>query len=95
MRRSKFTAEEISAILQEAKNQPLDEVCESYSISLGTFYKWRSRYGNYNDERLQRLKELEEHNKKLERLYAQAVKEKLILQQAVMGKLERYLHEGC
>jgi putative transposase len=39
-------------------------------VSRAAFYKWRQRYGGLEATELKRLKELEEENVRLKRMYA-------------------------
>ena len=41
-----------------------------HGISKATFYKWRQRYGGMEASELKRVKQLEEENAKLKRMYA-------------------------
>jgi putative transposase len=46
MRKSRFTEVQIIAILTEQqRGLAAGEVCRRHGISLGTFYKWKARYG--------------------------------------------------
>jgi putative transposase len=46
------------------------EVCRELGISTATFYQWRSRYGGMDTSMMARLKELEEENRRLKKMYA-------------------------
>lgn len=91
MKHSRFSEEQILAILQEshdyARGTGLNEICRKYSISRGTYYKWKSIYRNHHLPELKRLKQLELHNKQLKQLYSKVCLEKKILQDVVEGKL--------
>ena len=41
-----------------------------HGISKATFYKWRQRFGGMEASELKRVKQLEEENAKLKRMYA-------------------------
>jgi len=47
------------------------ETCRKYGISEPTFYAWRAKYGGMDVNELRRLKELEDENAKLKRMYAE------------------------
>lgn len=71
MKTSKFTPEQIAKILKEFENgKKVEEISREYSISSAAFYKWRQRYGGYDVKELKKIKELEEENSKLKRMYA-------------------------
>jgi putative transposase len=71
MRKSKFTETQIVSILKEYDGgRPVAELCREHGISQPTFYNWKSKYGGLDASQLKRIKELEEENSKLKRMYA-------------------------
>jgi putative transposase len=46
------------------------KICREYGISRATFYNWKKRYGGMEASQLKRLKELEDENRRLKRMYA-------------------------
>jgi putative transposase len=71
MKRSRFSPEQISRILKDYdQGKSSEELCRTHRISRQTFYKWRSKYGGMECGELKRLKQLEEENAKLKRMYA-------------------------
>jgi putative transposase len=74
MRKSRFSEEQIIAILcaQEAGART-EEVCRRHGISSTTFYKWKARYGGLEVSDARRLKALEDENRRLKKLLAEAV----------------------
>lgn len=71
MKRSKFTHTQISSILKEFDNgKTAEEINREYGVSKAALYKWRQRYGGMEASELKRLKELEEENARLKRMYA-------------------------
>ena len=74
MRRSRFSEEQIIAILKEhAAGLGTAELCRKHGISDATFYKWRSRYGGMQASDAKRLRALEEENTKLKKLLAESM----------------------
>mgnify|MGYP003609475741 CR=1 FL=1 len=71
MRKSKFNESQIAAILKEAEaGAAVSEVARRHGISAATFYAWRSKYGGMAVSDMQRLRELEQENARLKRMYA-------------------------
>lgn len=71
MKRSKFSPTQIASILKEFENgKSSEEIQRDHSISKATLYNWRQRYGGMEASELKRIKELEEENSKLKRMYA-------------------------
>lgn len=71
MKRSKFSPTQIAKILKEYDlGKDADTLSREYSVSKATFYKWRQRYGGMEASELKRVKQLEEENTKLKRMYA-------------------------
>ncbi len=89
MKRSKFSEGQIIKILKEAEisEQTVAEVCREYGIGQSTYYKWKSKYGGLDESQLRRLKELEEENRKLKRMYAELSLDHMILKDIVEKKL--------
>jgi putative transposase len=74
MKRSKFTEEQVIAILREQEaGAKTADVCRRHGISSATFYAWKSKYGGMEPSDAKRLKALEDENAKLKRLYADAM----------------------
>ena len=72
MKKSRYTESQIFQILKEAEaGVPVAEVCRKHGMSNATFYNWRSRYGGMDASSMKRLKELEEENARLKKMYAE------------------------
>jgi putative transposase len=71
MRKSRFTDEQIIAILQEsAADGKTGELIRRHGISRETFYKWRRKYGGLQLDQAKRLRALEDENRRLKRVVA-------------------------
>ena len=74
MKRSRFTEEQIIAILREQEaGAKTVEVCRRHGISDATFYNWKAKFGGMEPSEAKRLKALEDENAKLKRLLADAM----------------------
>ena len=70
MRKSKFSEVQITAILKEAEaGVAVTEVARKHGISAATFCQWRSNYGGMDASDLRRMRELEQENARLKRMY--------------------------
>jgi putative transposase len=71
MKRSTFSPSQIAGILKEFDNgKSVEELTRSYGVSRASLYKWRQRYGGMEASELKRIKELEDENARLKRMYA-------------------------
>ena len=71
MRRSRFTDEQMVAIIREADRDPVAEVSKRHGVSEQTIYMWRKRFGELRSEDVRRLRQLETENARLEKLVAE------------------------
>lgn len=86
MRKSRFTEEQIIAILAEQeRGMATAEVCRRHGISEGTFYKWKAKFGGMQVSDAKKLKTLETENARLKRLLADAMLDNVVLKD-LLGK---------
>ena len=71
MKRTKFSDQQIITILKEAESGvKVADLCRQHGMGQSTFFKWKSKYGGLEVSELRRLKQLEDENRKLKRMFA-------------------------
>ena len=87
MRKSRYSDNQIFSILKQAEaGTPVPELCREHGMSSATFYKWRSKYGGMDASLMARLKELEDENRRLKKMYAEERLMSEIRKEALEGK---------
>jgi putative transposase len=71
MKKSRFTEEQIIGVLkQHEAGMKTVELCREHGISAATFYGWKSKYGGMEVSEAQRLRAMEDENRRLKQLVA-------------------------
>jgi len=84
---SRYTDSQILAILKQAEaGAPVPQLCREHGMSSATFYKWRSKYGGMDASLMARMKELEDENRRLQKMYAEERLKAEIVQEALAKK---------
>ncbi len=87
MKRSRYSDSQIINILRQAEaGTPASELCREHGMSDATFYKWRAKFGGMDVSMMARLKELEEENRRLKKMYAEERLKAEILNEAITKK---------
>jgi putative transposase len=74
MKKSRFTEGQIIAILREQEaGSATAEVCRRHGISEQTFYRWKAKYRGMTPSDAQKLKGMEDENRRLKKLLAEAM----------------------
>ena len=74
MKKSRFTEAQIIGVLREQEaGSPTEEVCRRHGISPQTFYRWKAKYGGMGVSDAQKLKTLEDENRRLKKLLAESM----------------------
>ena len=78
MKRTRFSEEQIIGVLREHEaGAATADVCRKHGISSATFYKWKAKYGGLEVSDAKRLRSLEDENRRLQKLLAEAMLEDL------------------
>lgn len=87
MKKSRYTASQILAILkQNEEGAKVPDLCREHGMSDATSYKWRAKYGGMDASLMKRMKELEEENRRLKKMYAEERIKSEIRKEALEGK---------
>ena len=72
MKKSRFTDSQIMDALKRVEaGLAVPEVCRELGISVATFYKWRAKFGGMDASLMARMKELEDENRRLKKMYVE------------------------
>lgn len=88
MKMGTFSSTQIAKILKEFdEGKSVEEIIRAHGVSKASFYKWRQRYGGMQATELKRVKELEEENARLKRMYTNLAMELDIAKTIIKKKL--------
>ena len=74
MKKSRFSEAQMIGVLREQEaGAATEDVCRRHGISQQTFYRWKSKYGGMEVSDAQKLKALEEENRRLKKLLAESM----------------------
>ena len=87
MKKSRFTDSQIIAVLKRAEaGLTAPELCRELGISSATFYKWRAKFGGMDASLMARMKELEQENQRLRKMYVEEKLKAEIISEALAKK---------
>ena len=87
MKTSRYSDSQIISILKQAEGgTPVAQLCREHGMSDATFYKWRAKFGGMDVSMMARLKELEEENRWLKKMYAEERLKAEVLNEAITKK---------
>lgn len=87
MKRSRFSEEQIIAILKEQEaGIATADVCRRHGVNSATFYKWKAKYGGLEVSEAHRLRALEEENARLKKLLVEAMLDNVVLKDLASRK---------
>ncbi len=62
------------------------DLCRELGVSKATFYNWNKKYGGMEAQDLKKLKELEEENRRLKKMYAELAMDHMVLKDVLSKK---------
>ena len=87
MKKSKYTETQIIAMLKEHESgKRVADICRENGIGNATFFNWKGKYGGLEVNELKRLRELEEENTRLKKMYADVSMDHQILKEVLSKK---------
>ena len=87
MKNKTYSDSQSMAILNQAEaGVPVAELCREHSVGNSTFYKWRAKYDGMDASLIAWMKELEEENHRLKKIYAEEKLKAEIIQEAMAKK---------
>ena len=88
MKRSKFSENQIISILKAVESgRTVADVCREHEIANATYYQWKQKYGGMQASDIKRVRELEEENRRLKKMYAELSLEHVMLKEVLTKKL--------
>lgn len=87
MKKKRFAAEQIVAILKQAElGIPIVELIRQVGVSEQTFYRWKRKYSGLEVDQVRELKQMREENARLKRIVADLTLDKAMLQDVLSKK---------
>ncbi|MBV1875092.1 MAG: IS3 family transposase [Cycloclasticus sp.] len=88
MKKSRYTDSQILSILKQNEvGTAVPDLCREHGMSNATFYKWRSKFGGMDASLMKRMKDLEDENRRLKKMYAEEKLKAEIAREAIEKKV--------
>ena len=88
MKKKRFTEQQIVKILKEYESGvSAADLCRQHQISKPTFYNWKQKYSGMSSSDLKKLKDLEQENKRLKKMFAELSLDHELLKEIIEKKL--------
>ena len=86
MKKTRFTESQIiKSIKENESGRSVDDICRELGVTNSTFYNWRKKFSGMDVSHMKELKELQEENNKLKRMFADQALQVTMLKDA-LGK---------
>lgn len=76
----------VKALKENEQGRKVEDICRELGIHKATFYNWRSKYAGMDSNQLKRLKELEDENTRLKKMYADVSLDNVMLKDLLSKK---------
>ena len=87
MKQGRFSESQIVAILkQQDSGQTVAQITREHGVSEATFYNWKAKYGGMQVLEVKRLKDLEDENRRLKKMFAELSLQHEITKEALLKK---------
>lgn len=87
MKANRFSEAQIVAIIQQQQTgATVAQIIREHGISEATFYNWKQKYGGMQVSEVKRLKDLEDENRRLKKMYAELSLEHEVVKEALRKK---------
>jgi putative transposase len=87
MKAARYSGSQIMVILKQAEaGSTVPDLCREYGMSSASFYKWRAKFGGMDVSMMTRMKELEDENRRLKKMYIEAQMQADIIKEAMSKK---------
>lgn len=87
MKKQKFSEAQILKALKEYEaGKNVMDICREVGIHKATFYVWNKKYSGMEGQDIKRLKELEEENRRLKKMYAELAMDNSVLKDVLSKK---------